>query len=333
MEVFILKHPFIINKYAFSGILLIFIILFSSCNAKKLQDNDAQDNTEQNLPQVNIVKTNEYDIWFTVAGGAVKVTPATYEILSSLDDYYDVTEEYSPYNIDLIFVAGAYLRDFRYASIELDFDHEYIRIIEREVRVYLNLSPGEAFLVSWIDIGLMPTAGISFIDENNQRRYFSISANNAEPEEGGYTPILLGEYPGISSDVFDTEIQVNVMPASNEVLNRYNSYSTFIDNDTGAYQRLLFTTNITARDFWYIEISHYEDPFFLNIESVLYRGDLLPDLPLVVTLTEISRIPQRGISYIDENNTRKYFYIAEDGMDNNVYHLSEFHPDPYRIIR
>ncbi|MCL2764935.1 MAG: hypothetical protein FWD40_06610 [Treponema sp.] len=307
-------------KYGFFGFLLIFALIISSCSGKKTSN--IENSAEQNTPQENTAKVNDDDLWFAAAGGEVRVTIATDEILSRLNDYFDVTEEYAPYSQNIVFTAGAELHDFRYIEIELDFEHEPVRIIERSVMGYLNMSPEDALVVSWTDAGTMPRAGISFIDENNQRRYFAIIANHADPEEGGTAPILLAEYPGVSN----TEVNVYVRQATPEILSKYSSYSEFIDNNTGAYEKLVFTANNAVKDFWYIEIGHNDEPFFLTFESVLYSCELLPELPFVVTLTELSRIPQRGISYIDENNSRRFFYISEDGMVNNVYHLSGFQP-------
>jgi hypothetical protein len=41
-----------------------------------------------------------------------------------------------------------------------------------------------------------------------------------------------------------------------------------------------------------------------------------------------SGIPNRGISYVDENNTRRYFYISQDGVEAS-YQLHEFHPQSF----
>ena len=110
------------------------------------------------------------------------------------------------------------------------------------------------------------------------------------------------------------------------VLSQYSNHKDFIDNDQGGAIKLVFTTNTTIQDFWFIEIGHNEEPFYLTLENVLYKDTLSSEIPIAITMTELSRIPQRGISYIDENDNRRFFYISEDGAENGVFNLSEFNP-------
>jgi len=140
---------------------------------------------------------------------------------------------------------------------------------------------------------------------------------------------LLRYYDGITAYHFrkSTERQISILVLTPEILSKYISYKEYIDEERSAFERLIFTTYIAYRDFWFIKIGHNDDPFYLYVEDVLFQGELLPDLPFVVSLTELSRIPQRGISYLDGNNTRRYFYIGEHmiGDEHDGYYLSEFY--------
>ena len=122
-------------------------------------------------------------------------------------------------------------------------------------------------------------------------------------------------------------IKMSVMPIMNDnELANYSSYHS-IGNESGGYERFLFTTNVPVKDFWYIEVGHNEDPFYLYMASLIEAFEISPDYPFLAIMPEVSRIPQLGISYTDENNNRRYFFISEDGEDGS-HSLSEFHPQP-----
>jgi hypothetical protein len=61
----------------------------------------------------------------------------------------------------------------------------------------------------------MPHRGITFVDENNVKRYFAIVANNAEPEEGGTAPVLLVEYHSevpLHKLIYNAEFKNKIIP-------------------------------------------------------------------------------------------------------------------------
>ncbi|MCL2810088.1 MAG: hypothetical protein FWD24_08530 [Treponema sp.] len=119
------------------------------------------------------------------------------------------------------------------------------------------------------------------------------------------------------------------------ILEMYSSYNVFIDNNQGAYERLVFSSFVPVKDFQFIKIGHNDEPFYLFVDGTLYSGELLPEKPLAVSLTELSRIPQRGVSFKDENNIRRYFYIGENTIedDHHSYFLSEFEPQYILLTR
>ncbi|MCL2801195.1 MAG: hypothetical protein FWD28_05515 [Treponema sp.] len=166
-------------RYFFS-FLFISILLFS-CNVKK----------EQNYYN---------DAWFvTPTQERLRITLLMPKIISQYNSFIEFDDKEAPKEQKIIFTANDTLRDFKYTALQLYFDHDIIRIVEHRVKFQIDeLLPEHPFVVNWMEIGTMPHAGISFLDKNNQRRYFSINANNADPEEGGTAPILLIEYPGVS---------------------------------------------------------------------------------------------------------------------------------------
>jgi len=128
-------------------------------------------------------------------------------------------------------------------------------------------------------------------------------------------------YPSIQ------RVQVNVVATTNTIFSELASkYSEYIDDKSG--QWLFFTSNTYIEDFWFIDIGYFEDSGALYVPRILYKCQLSPDLPFLVITIVSSGIPQRGISYIDEYNTRKYFFIAEDGIDGSIY-LVQFFPESF----
>ena len=121
-------------------------------------------------------------------------------------------------------------------------------------------------------------------------------------------------------------VLVNVDYATDELLSEYDSFDEFTEFEDEGYQKIIFITNIVVKDFRFIEVGYKEENtnivFFEN--KVSYSLDeLSPEKPLVVTWMEQGSIPHRGISFIDENNTTRYFYVAMSGEDGSLF-LVEF---------
>jgi hypothetical protein len=129
----------------------------------------------------------------------IKVALATDEVLKKYNSFDEFVDENTHEIQKIVFSTTVPVRNFKYSAIELDLEHEPTRIIEHyhAVKHQIDeLSPEHSFVVNWMEIGSMPHAGISFHVENGPRRYFAIVGNNADPEEGSSSPVLLVEYPG-----------------------------------------------------------------------------------------------------------------------------------------
>ena len=120
------------------------------------------------------------------------------------------------------------------------------------------------------------------------------------------------------------EILISVDYAPDEISGEYNSF----DEEYNGYEaeRIILRTNIAAKDFKFIEIGYKGEN--TNIQyyeaAVLYSLDeLSPENPLVVTWLEQGTVPHRGLSFVDENNITRYFYIAKSGEDGSLL-LIEF---------
>jgi len=136
--------------------------------------------------------------------------------------------------------------------------------------------------------------------------------------------------PEVSPDAVGEEAFIDVRIIDEVDLDSYSSFDEFVEFDEEGYQRIVFTTSAVVTDFRFIEVGYNSDgptiEFFES--SVLYSIDeLLPEKPLVVTWMEWGLIPHRGISYIDENSTRKFFSINLSGYDGSLL-LVEFVNSP-----
>lgn len=121
-------------------------------------------------------------------------------------------------------------------------------------------------------------------------------------------------------------VDIRIDLATDELLNKYNSYNEFIEFEGEGYQRIVIIPNTEVKNFKFIEIGYEESENQLKYfeKNVLYSiNKLSPEKPFVVKWMERGLIPHRGISFVDENNTTRYFYIANSGRDGALL-LLEF---------
>jgi hypothetical protein len=135
----------------------------------------------------------------------------------------------------------------------------------------------------------------------------------------------VSEPPESTTPVTD-EVFVSVDYATDELLNKYDSFDEFVEFKDVGYQKIIFTTSIAVKDFRFIEVGYKDEDmnvtFFEN--KILYSlKELSPEKPFVVTWMEWGSIPHRGISFVDETNKTRYFYMAMSGENGSLL-LVEF---------
>ncbi len=116
------------------------------------------------------------------------------------------------------------------------------------------------------------------------------------------------------------KVEISVDFMREEFLGKYASYEEFIEFDDDGYQKIVITTNVAVKDFKFIEIGYEEKEtsVVFSENKVLYLlEELMPEKPFIVTWMEQGAIPHRGISFIDETNTTRWFYIATSGEDGS----------------
>ena len=120
------------------------------------------------------------------------------------------------------------------------------------------------------------------------------------------------------------EVVISVDFAPDEISGEYHFAEE--SDEFGILSRVMFTTNTAAKNFKFIVVGYreYGDEIKFFEEDVLYSLDeLTPEKPLVVMWLEQGTIPQRGISFTDENNNTRYFYLSQSGNDGSLF-LAEF---------
>lgn len=123
---------------------------------------------------------------------------------------------------------------------------------------------------------------------------------------------------------------VSIDYASEELLSKTDAFDKFVDDSSKYQVKVVFTSNIPVREFRYVELSFRDagqgdNAINFDILKDLYHVDeLTPQRPLVVTMLLDGVIPNRGISYVDESGTTRYFTISMSGKDNSLL-LTEFH--------
>jgi len=100
-------------------------------------------------------------------GGQVSARLATDELLNGYRDYLDLSwvEEG---DLRVAFTSNMRFMNFRVVTLGYD-DGLYV---SGEVIVQKELFPGRPIVVTWPEQGDVPHRGISFVDENDETRYF-----------------------------------------------------------------------------------------------------------------------------------------------------------------
>jgi hypothetical protein len=87
---------------------------------------------------------------------------------------------------------------------------------------------------------------------------------------------------------------------------------------------ITITPSGMVTDFRYVSIG-FNDNGDLIVDKILYTIPQFSDGETFAVGWQSSRIPQRGISYID-GGQRKYFYLSENSIYGSIIDLVEFTP-------
>ncbi|NLL37724.1 MAG: hypothetical protein GX256_09425 [Fretibacterium sp.] len=124
------------------------------------------------------------------------------------------------------------------------------------------------------------------------------------------------------------EAAVRVEEAGEEFLAQKDAFEEFIDDDTEYQIKVVFSANVVVKDFKYFETTITEvdkdgKEVFDVIKELYSADELSPERPLVIRMSFPGSMPSRGISYVDENGTTRYFAVCMSGEDGSIF-LYEF---------
>ena len=95
----------------------------------------------------------------------------------------------------------------------------------------------------------------------------------------------------------------------------------FMDYPSEYQVKVVFTTDIPVKDFRFLSLTwvDIDESGMLEFETEdLYTWEeLSPQRPLVVGMTFVGSIPDRGIAYVDADGTTKYYSIGMSGQGSD----------------
>ena len=216
----------------------------------------SESETEQ---PTSFLDDNKFDenIWYTAPGTELKVTLATPETESLFEDISGFNDGGNFANQRLLFATtkpeGI---EMSFIAVEMDFDEEESESFLKITNIIATerVTPDRAFMVDWLDVGLMPIRGVTFVDEFGENRYFGISGDNIDPDEPGYTRHRMTEYPGPKTPRTRNEFKID------PDLSIYGKWE-YIVSATSFYEWTFAPPTITVNDDNSAKLVYYESVY------------------------------------------------------------------------
>ena len=182
---------------------LIFLVILTACKDKSSTKTDVPDTQVNQAKEIDEHQPLQKPVWmdsiderFWSQAADVMVTVYTAEIKKLFPNVVEFHDPDFSDDYKIIFVTKGKGVNIGYLSTGLEYNEEegtfFINVTD-ELCIQ-HITSEIPLVVNWKEVGTFPTKSF-FIEENNNRRYFSIYANNAEPNEGGYAPIIVHEKP------------------------------------------------------------------------------------------------------------------------------------------
>jgi hypothetical protein len=127
-----------------------------------------------------------------------------------------------------------------------------------------------------------------------------------------------------STDNTPDESFISADYATEQLLEQYQSYDEFNESEDIEYQvKVLFKVGTEVKDVRFLEIFFDENgesgDVNFYVSRILYSKDKVsPEKPLVVGTVFHGDFPTRGISFVDENNTTRYYSLNMSGRDGSL---------------
>lgn len=110
--------------------------------------------------------------------------------------------------------------------------------------------------------------------------------------------------------------------AGEELLSQTGSYDQWVDDDSAYQVKALFTASRTVRDFRFVElgfdIREDGEVAYHETKELYSQEQLSPERPLVIGMAFAGTIPDRGISYTDEDGAVRRYALSMSGKDGSL---------------
>lgn len=115
--------------------------------------------------------------------------------------------------------------------------------------------------------------------------------------------------------------------ADDQLLARPEAFDEFIDYPSQYQVNLVFTTDVEVTEFKFLSLSFVDvdenGGMKFDVEELYTAAQLTPERPLVIRMTFVGDIPDRGISYRDTDGNIKYYALGMSGENGSLL-LEEF---------
>jgi len=107
------------------------------------------------------------------------------------------------------------------------------------------------------------------------------------------------------------------------VLDKFSSYYDLIESERE--EIIIISVTKSIKNFEFINVIPGIYDHIYPADVLFTAPELTPEIPFQAMTIISTDIPRRGISFIDDNNNIRYFYILKDSEDNSLI-LKEFFP-------
>jgi hypothetical protein len=144
------------------------------------------------------------------------------------------------------------------------------------------------------------------------------------------TLVLMIAVGGCSAEETPASVleRFHIAIAEEELLDQYDSFHEYTADESSL--RVIIWTDTEVKDFAFFSIDYDEtgDQISLLAGDVLFSLDeLSPEMPAVIEMTAPEVLPLYGISFLDEDDVRRYLSINYDGRGEDEappYFFHEF---------